>query len=91
MKENESELIYLPDAQLGANKYSKGYTANIVPTDNQSLAFARTVREVQNIVYGAIDATEGLFFPEVRLAALACLKAGLFAGFTDPNVKYLDR
>ena len=60
------------DAQYGANKYwSKGYTANLVPTDSQSLAFARTVRQVQNIVYGAIDATQGLFFPEVRLAALA--------------------
>ena len=60
------------DAQFGANKYwSKGYTANLVPTDSQSLAFARTVRQVQNIVYGAVDATQGLFFPEVRLAALA--------------------
>ena len=42
-----------------------------MPTDGQSLAFARTVRQVQNIVYGAVDATQGLFFPEVRLAALA--------------------
>ena len=29
----------MPDAQFGANKYwSKGYTANLVPTDEQSLA-----------------------------------------------------
>ena len=66
------------DAQFGANKWSKGYTANLVPTDSQSLAFARTVRQVQNIVYGAVDATQGLFFPEVRLAALA-YAAGLEA------------
>ena len=60
------------DAQFGANKYwSKNTTANLVPTDDQSLAFARNVRQVLNIVYGAVDATQGLFFPEVRLAALA--------------------
>ena len=51
--------------QYGADKWSKGYTSSLVPTDSQSLAFARTVRQVQNIVYGAIDATQGLFFPEV--------------------------
>lgn len=51
--------------QYGANAFTKGYTSNLVPTDNQSLAFARTVRQVQNIVYGAVDATKGLFFPDV--------------------------
>jgi hypothetical protein len=41
-----------------------GTTANITPTDENALAFARTPREVLNILYLAIDATSGGFFPD---------------------------
>ena len=38
-------------------------TANIVPTDENGLVFARDFRQVLNIVYGAEGATKGLFYP----------------------------
>lgn len=38
--------------------------ANINPTDENSIAFARTPRQVANIVFFAPDATMGGFFPE---------------------------
>lgn len=54
-----------PDDQ-GVNahqSYAFAGASNIVPTDADSVAFARSPGQVLDIVYGATNATKGLFFP----------------------------
>ena len=58
----------LPDDQgLSANESQidggTRTTSNLVPTDANGIAFPRTQRQVLNVVYGAPNATMGLFFP----------------------------
>lgn len=38
-------------------------SSNIVPADGDAIAFSRTPRQVANIVFGAVGAGSGLFFP----------------------------
>jgi hypothetical protein len=56
------------DALDGAADLDQGLTiggqANLVPTDANGIAFARTVQQVLNIVYFAPNATSGGFFPQ---------------------------
>ena len=59
----------LRDAIDGTNKdKDQGITnadgsVNIVPTDANSIVFARSTSQVLDIVYGGHKATSGLFFP----------------------------
>ncbi len=46
------------DDGLGQSNYTI-----LTPVDNNGLAYSRTTRQVLNIVYGAVNASSGLFFP----------------------------
>ena len=56
------------DTLDGTSDHDQGLTdangsANIVPTNGNGLVFSRNARRVLNIVFGAVDATSGGFFP----------------------------
>ncbi len=39
-------------------------TANVVPVDQNGIAYSRSPREILNIVYGGVDNKSGLFYPQ---------------------------
>lgn len=66
--QNITDLISALRAKLSGKNDDQGVSdgssnPNIVPTDSNSLVFSRSTRQVLNIVYGAVNADRGLFYP----------------------------
>lgn len=72
---NVQKISDLRDALDGPDDLDQGIfdalgNGNLVPTDANGIAFSRSPRQVLNIVYGAVNATQGLFFPSGMRGAI---------------------
>jgi len=63
VKDSNGNLVAANDYGVTEPDGKGGTTSSLVLTDSNALAFARTTRQVLNIVYGKANASKGLFFP----------------------------